>query len=81
MTDDRERELYDRYLDALGEHAEAANELRAAERRHILEGINRIVAMVERLPLKRAEQATYRHYQRARKTYEDYRRTRVESDT
>ena len=81
MTEnDRERQLYDRYLDALSEHAEALMELRAAENRHIQEVYDPIVAMTERLPLKQAEHALYHHYERARRAYENYKLERTESN-
>ena len=75
----RERELYDQYLDAYAEQTVAFSELKAAELRHLQEGYDRETAEAERIPLFQAEKAAGQRYLEARKAYEDYRRARVES--
>ena len=77
---DRERELYDKYLDAVAEHAAASNALKALDMRHIQEGYDPAAAVVERIPLYQAKQDAFQRYQEARKAYEDYKQARVETD-
>ncbi len=76
----RERELYDRYLDAVAEHIRVASELRALELRHVQEDYESATLMAERATLSWAKREAGRLYMEARKAYEDYRRARVEMD-
>ena len=76
---DKERLLYDGYLDALTEHTRAASELRASELRHIHSDDN-ASAMAERVVLKQVEQTALRRCAEARKVYEDYRLASTESN-
>ncbi len=77
---DKERELYDRYLDALTEHTREASELRASELQHLQNDDDSASAMVERVALKQVEQIALRRYVEARKVYEDYRQASAESN-
>lgn len=75
----RERELYDKYLDAVAEHAVASNELKLADSRRPQGGYYS-AADVERIPLYQAKKDAIQRYLDARKAYEDYRKTRGETD-
>ncbi len=77
---DKERELYDRYLDALTEHTRAASELRASELRHPQNDDDPASAKVQRVAIRHAEQIALRRYVEARKVYEDYRQASAESN-
>ena len=80
MHQDRERELYDKYLDALAEHTNIAAELGAMELRH-LETHNESASYVaERASLHRNKQEAGQRYLEARKAYEDYRLAKGQTD-
>ena len=70
----RERELYDRYLDSLAEHTRVASELRVLELRPVQEDYESATLMVEWATLSWAKREAARLYMEARKAYEDYRR-------
>jgi hypothetical protein len=77
---DKERLLYDGYLDALTEHTRAASELRASDLRHLQIQDDSASAMAERVVLKQVEQTALRRCVEARKVYEDYRLASTESN-
>ncbi len=77
---DKERLLYDRYLDALTEHTRAASELRASELRHPQNDDDSASTMVKGVVLKQIEQIALRRYLEARRVYEDYKQASAESN-
>ena len=77
---DKERVMYDRYLDALAEHTRAVSELRASELRHLQSDDNSASAMAERVVLKQGEQIALHRYVEARKVYKDYKQASAESN-
>jgi len=68
---DKERELYDKYLDALAEHTNVAAELGASELRHLETHNDSSSFMADRASLQRNKQETGQRYLEARKAYED----------
>ena len=76
----RERELYDKYLDALAEHTNVGAELRALELRHVQDDDESASVMAARASLRRAKEDAGQRYLETRKAYEDYKQARVESD-
>ena len=80
MHQDKERELYDRYLDALAEHTNVGAELRALELRHVQDDDDSASYIVESSSLRRSRQEAGQRYLEARKAYEDYKQARVETD-
>ena len=77
---DKERLLYDGFLDALTEHTRAVSELRASELRLLQNQDDSASAMAKRVVLKKVEQMALRRCLKARKVYEDYRLASTESN-
>ena len=77
---DKGRRLYDRYLDELAAHINAAAALRAIELQQLTRYDDSASYIAERATLKRVEREALERYMDARKAYEDYRRARVDTD-
>ena len=80
LSQDKERELYDKYLDALAEHINVGAELRALELRHVQDDDDSASHMAESFSLRQAKQDAGQRYLEARKAYEDYKEVRGETD-
>jgi len=77
---DKERELYDNYLDAFAEHTNVATELRALELRHLETHNDSSSFMAERASLQRNKQEAGLRHMEARKALEDYRLAKGQTD-
>ena len=80
LSQDKERELYDKYLDALAEHINVGAELRALELRHVQDDDDSASYIVESSSLRRSKQEAVQRYLEARKVYEDYKQERGKTD-